>query len=256
MEQALMKRKRKPVARYGQDVPGMVRDDLIIGSILAAQGVFLRLWAARRQSPTTPLVALLGSATIVIGGLSILESLAIIWSSRVVKLWERDRLLNELRLRGDERVLDVGCGHGLLLVGAARRLPQGRAVGIDLWSQVDQGENGREATLANAAIEGVADRVEVHDGDMRELPFTDASFDVVVASLSVHNVENQEGRYQAIREIARVLKPGGRVALLEIFHVRQIAEGLCQSGMQDVRVSRPRFSHYPPARTVVGSKQQ
>src|SRR5713101_1202976 len=179
-------------AHYGQDVPGMVRDDLIIGGILAAQGVFLRLWASKRESPTTPLVALLGSVTILIGGLSLLESLAIVWSSRVAKLWERDRLLNGLRLRGTERVLDVGCGHGLLLIGAAKRLPRGRAVGIDLWSQVDQGKNRREATLTNATIEGVADRVEVHDGDMRELPFADASFDAVVASLSVHNIESQE----------------------------------------------------------------
>ena len=251
-----MTREHKQGARYGQDVPGMVRDDLVIGAILAAQGIFLRLWARKRQSPTTPLVALLGSVMIMIGGLSLLESLAIVWSSRIVKLWERDRFLDGLRLRGDERVLDVGCGHGLLLIGAAKRLPRGRAVGIDLWSQVDQGENSREATLANATIEGVVDRVEVHDGDMRELPFADASFDVVVASLSVHNIESQEGRYQAVQEMTRVLKPGGKVALMEIFHVKQIAGYLRQSGMQDVRVSGPRFLHYPPARTVAGSKRK
>jgi arsenite methyltransferase len=256
MEQDSMIQKRKPGVRYGQDVPGMVRDNLTIGAILAAQGVFLRLWASKRQSPTTPLIGFLGSVTILFGGLSVLESLAIVWSSRVAKLWERDRLLNELRLGGNERVLDVGCGHGLLLIGAAKRLPRGRAVGIDLWSQVDQGKNSREATLANATIEGVADRVEIHTGDMRELPFTDASFDLVMASLSVHNIESQEGRYQAIREMARVLKPGGRVALMEIFHVKQIAEYLRQSGMQDVRVSGPRFLHYPPARTVAGRKQR
>jgi len=232
----------------------MVRDDLIIGGILAAQGVFMRLWASKRQSPTTPLVTLLGSVTILIGGLSVLESLAIVWSSLVAKLWERDRLLNELLLRGDEKVLDVGCGHGLLLIGAAKRLPRGRAVGIDIWSQVDQGNNGREATLANAQAEGVADRVEVHDGDMRKLPFVDANFDVVVASLSIHNIGSPQGRYQAIQEIVRVLKPGGRVALMEIFHVRQITEYLRQSGLQDVRVSGPRFLHYPPARTVAGRK--
>src|SRR5579864_2702901 len=137
-----MIQERKPKVHYGQDVPEMVRDDLIIGGILAAQGVFMRLWASKRQSPTTPLVTLLGSVTILIGGLSVLESLAIVWSSLVAKLWERDRLLNELLLRGDEKVLDVGCGHGLLLIGAAKRLPRGRAVGIDIWSQVDQGNNG------------------------------------------------------------------------------------------------------------------
>jgi len=75
---------------------------------------------------------------------------------------------------------------------------------------------------------------------------------VVVASLSIHNIE--EGRNQAIQEIVRVLKAGGRVALMEIFHAKQIAEELRQSGMQDVLVSAPRFWHYPPARTVTGRK--
>jgi arsenite methyltransferase len=256
MEQDAMTQKHNPKVHYGQDVPGMVRDNLIIGGILVAQGIFQRMWASKRQSPTTPLVALLANVTILTGGLSVLESLAIVWSSRVAKLWERDRLLNKLLLQGHERVLDVGCGHGLLLIGAAKRLPRGRAVGIDLWSQVDQGKNSRQATLVNATIEGVADRVEVLDGDMRELPFANATFDAVVASLSVHNVESQEGRNQAIREIVRVLRPGGRVALMEIFHAKQIAEGLRQSGMQDVRVSGPRFLHYPPARTVSGRKRR
>ena len=242
-------------ARYGQDVPGMVRDDLFVGGMLSFQGMVLRLWARKRENPATRLVAVLGSVMVLVGGLSALEGLAIIWSSRVAKLWERDRLLKDLQLQGDERVLDVGCGRGLLLIGAAKRLPHGRAVGIDLWSTRDQGKNNRGATLANAQIEGVADRVEVHDGDMRSLPFADASFDAVIASLSVHNVESRGGRSQTIEEIVRVLKPGGRVALMDIFHIGEIAAALRQSGLQDVLVSPPRFLHYPPARTVSGRKQ-
>ena len=55
-------------------------------------------------------------------------------SSRFGKFHARDRLLERLKLRGDETVLDVGCGHGLLLIAAAKLLPRGHAVGIDLWS--------------------------------------------------------------------------------------------------------------------------
>jgi len=60
--------------------------------------------------------------------------------------------------RGHERVLDVGCGRGLLPIGAAKHLTTGHATGIDLWSNVDMGSNSPEATHRNTAIEGVADR--------------------------------------------------------------------------------------------------
>ena len=104
-------------------------------------------------------------------------------SSRLGKLHARDRILARLKLRGDEAVLDVGCGHGLLLIAAAKLLPRGHAVGIDLWSQWQQSDNSREATLRNAELEGVAQRVSVHDGDMRKMPFADRSFDAAARPL-------------------------------------------------------------------------
>jgi ubiquinone/menaquinone biosynthesis C-methylase UbiE len=187
--------------------------------------------------------------------LSVLEGLALVWGSRIGKLRLRDSLLEGLRLQGDETVLDVGCGRGLLLIGVAKRLPRGKAVGIDLWSQVDQGSNSRAATLANAQLEGVADRVEVHDGDMRELPFANNSFDAVVAAQAVHNIESREGRRQAIHEIVRVLKSGGKIALLDIFFVNEYREALQAEGMQNVHVSGRNFWYYPPVRRVTASKQ-
>jgi hypothetical protein len=69
------------------------------------------------------------------------------------------------------RAADLGCGRGAVLIEAARRLPTGRAVGADLWSGKDQSGNSPDATLANAAAAGVADRVEVHTADMTALPF-------------------------------------------------------------------------------------
>lgn len=74
-------------------------------------------------------------------------------SSRFGKFHARDRLLARLKLRGDETVLDVGCGRGLLLIAAAKLLPRGHAAGIDLWSQRDLSGNSREATPRNAALE-------------------------------------------------------------------------------------------------------
>ena len=71
---------------------------------------------------------------------------------------------------GCEQVLDVGCGRGLMLIGAAKRLNTGRAIGVDIWKMEDQSQNLPTAALANAKIEFVAERVEVRTADMRGVP--------------------------------------------------------------------------------------
>jgi SAM-dependent methyltransferase len=111
-----------------------------------------------------------------------------LWSSKVGKVRDRERLLDRLTWKGDERVLDVGCGRGLLLVGAARRLTAGKAIGIDIWQAEDLSGNNLAATTENARREGVADRVEVKTADMRELPFADSAFDVVLSRAAIHNL--------------------------------------------------------------------
>jgi ubiquinone/menaquinone biosynthesis C-methylase UbiE len=105
-----------------------------------------------------------------------------------------------------------------MLIGAARRLSSGRAVGVDLWRTEDLSGNRPEATLANAVAEGVAERVTVETADMRQLPFPDHSFDRVVSCAAIHNLADADGRAQAIREIARVLRPGGFAIIDDIRH--------------------------------------
>jgi len=143
-------------------------------------------------------------------------------------------LLEGLRLRGDERILDMGCGRGAVLLLAAQRLTAGQAVGADIWRKQDQSGNTIASTHRNAEAEGVADRIELHTADMRALPFPDASFDVVVSSLAIHNIKGSAGRNQAIDEAVRVLRPGGRVLIVDIFATRQYFARLSQAGMLNV----------------------
>jgi arsenite methyltransferase len=157
----------------------------------------------------------------------------LLWYSKVEKQRERDRLLNLVPWHGDERVLDVGCGRGLLLIGAAQRLTGGRAVGVDMWHGLQLSGNRAQATLENARRAGVAERVDIQDSDARRLPFADASFDVVLSSLVLHNIPSQAGRRQAVREIARVLKPGGHVALLDMRHTLDYVQVLRECGLVD-----------------------
>lgn len=129
-----------------------------------------------------------------------------------LRIWERE--LDRAGLVGNEQLLDMGCGRGAVLIAAAKRLPQGRAVGVDLWTR-DQSGNRPEATIANAAAAGVAERVEVRTADMTALPFPDGSFDVVTSALAIHNIASPDGRYQAVDEAMRVLRPGGQLLIAD-----------------------------------------
>jgi len=168
-------------------------------------------------------------------GLALAASVAdYLYASRFGKFAVWAEVLLSLRLRGDERVLDLGCGRGAVLLMVAKLLPRGRAVGIDLWKTSDQSGNALEVTARNAELEGVADRVELRTGDMRALPFEDESFDVVLSSLAIHNIPEAAARAKAIDEAARVLRRGGRVLIVDINATREYEARLRERGMVEV----------------------
>ena len=171
------------------------------------------------------------------GGIICLVFFALLVFANPLKWRTAADILDSLEWRGDERVLDVGCGRGLWLVNAAKHLRSGLAVGVDTWSGRLQSGNNPERTLENAEIEGVADRVEVKDGEAQQLPFGDASFDLVISSLVVHHVPKQF-RNGALREMVRVLRPGGGILMLEIFGEVQVYEkAFGELGMVDIRTT-------------------
>ena len=198
--------------RYGVDAPGVVRVHAVFGSILAALAAMG--FAIPRPNPI-PTALNIGAA--LVAALLLFYAAIMLRSSLVSKKRVCDRLVAALALSGSEQVLDAGCGRGLALIGCAKKLTTGKAVGIDLWAAKDQSNNQPEATLANAAAEGVADLVEVKTGDITRLPFADASFDAVISMLVLHNIPSRKARDQALAELIRVLKPGGRMAIFRPF---------------------------------------
>jgi arsenite methyltransferase len=125
-------------------------------------------------------------------------------------------VLDGLALRGDEHALDMGCGRGAVLIAVARRLTTGQASGADLWRTTDQSGNAEQVTRANAEAAGVSDRVRLDTADMTALPYPDESFDLVVSSLAIHNIQPAPGRLRALDEALRVLRPGGRLVIADI----------------------------------------
>lgn len=218
--------RRRP--NYGLDGPPVLRNLLAaaIGMLAYAGGLEIMGTPYPAGLPLRDIAMALGVNFLLIAG-------GLVWYSKVRKLRRRERLLDLIPWRGDEAVLDVGCGRGLLVVGAARRLTTGHAVGIDRWQRRDLSGNRPDAALENARLEGVSDRVDIRDGDARQLPFADASFDVILSALVLHNIYDGKQRRQAVREIARVLKPGGRVVLVDVAHTAEYARVLRQCGLSD-----------------------
>jgi arsenite methyltransferase len=187
-------------------------------------------WALRRKRRS--LGALAGAAWLA----ATVVTSSYLYSTLRGKFLVWARLLDDLHLHGDEDLLDVGCGRGAVLLAAARRLPEGRAVGADLWRRRDQTGNTRAAAERNAVAEGVADRVEFLDADARALPLPDASFDVVVSSLTIHNIPGANQRAQALREVVRVLRPGGRLRIVDVREGRHYPDVLRAAGCADITV--------------------
>src|SRR2546421_5322762 len=239
-------------ANYGIDAPKVVLRFLAIGTVLVALGYVFTYLLKNSISPG--LARGVGSALLWMGGTFILVAVLMIAGSLLIKPRIAEKLINSLSLKGDENILDVGCGHGLMLITAAKRLTTGRATGVDIWQTEDQAGNSREATLENVRVEGVADRVELRDGDARALPFADNSFDAVVSSWALHNIYDKGERAKAVHEIVRVLKPGGRVALIDIQHTDEYAQIFRESGMENVKRDGPNFVFVIPSYSLTATK--
>lgn len=115
------------------------------------------------------------------------------------------RAIVALGITEGDRVLDVGCGHGRSLANLAARAPKGRVTGVDPSALMVDIAVHRNRSLVKAR------RVDVTIAAVEALPFPDGSFD---KALCVHVLYFWASLDAGLREIARVLKPGGQLALV------------------------------------------
>jgi arsenite methyltransferase len=238
-------------ADYGLDAPVVVKRMFHRGAWTLAFA--LAVFMINRNiypGPALRILLVLG----VIGVIFLAIGGFMVWSSRVAKLQMRDRLIDSLALQADDKVLDVGCGRGLMLIGAAKRLKSGKANGIDIWNIQDLSGNSPDATKENAKLEGVADRVRIENCDARKLPYPDNQYDVVMSSLAIHNIPEADERDQAVREMWRVLKPGGRLLIFDILYTGSYAKVLREAGAAGVTLSALGFLWCMPTRSLLARK--
>jgi arsenite methyltransferase len=229
---------------YGIDAPGVIRNFFLLAIVLLVTGYFLPI--VHLGSVTLKLRPMLWTPAIFF----LMQGLLMLLYAKVGKFQHRDRMLNSIVWRGDELVLDVGTGRGLLAVGAARRLRTGKAVGIDIWKASDLSDNSFANTMKNVELEGVKDRVEIRNEDATKMSFAEATFDVVVSNLCLHNIPTADGRAQACREIARVLRPGGTALISDFQKTADYAKTFSALGLETNRGAPRLLDTFPPLRVV------
>ena len=221
---------------YGIDAPNVVRNLAVSGGACLIVGILSLTHVLPRVLDLGGVRIALVPPTMTAGAALVASALGMFFGSKFGKISEREKLIGRIEWRGDERVLDVGCGRGLVLVGAARRLKSGNAVGIDTWQAEDLSGNRPGVPLENARREGVPDRVGVVTADMRAIPFASDTFDVVLSRAAIHNLYEAPFREAAIREVARILKPGGRAVISDIRHHGEYRKTFEAAGCPDVRL--------------------
>ena len=176
----------------------------------------------------------------------------------------RQRTATLARIQLGDAVLDVGCGTGTLAMEVARRV--GRAGSV---AGVDPGTEQIARARAKAARRNVP--IEFQIGVIEHLAFPDQTFDVVLSTLMMHHLPDDLKR-QGLAEIARVLKPGGRLVIADFkrkqerqavrFHaggssMQDLAALVKEAGFEQVETEEmrlPRFSAFPGAGIVRAHK--
>ncbi|MGB5809030.1 MAG: ubiquinone/menaquinone biosynthesis methyltransferase, partial [Polyangiales bacterium] len=166
--------------------------------------------------------------------------------------WRR-KTVAALELPAHAHALDLATGTGDLALMIARMHPDSQVVGSDPSVRM------LEVAIEKVKRDGLQERVELQEGDAQALPYADAAFDGCCIAFGIRNVPD---RGAALAEMARVTRPGGRVAVLELtepnvgvlsplarFHVRKIVPriGGMLSGSREYRYLQESIAAFPSA---------
>ena len=126
---------------------------------------------------------------------------------RITKWFQytQELAINAMTLSQNSRVLDVGCGTGHAVLALAARLPEGKACGIDISAEMVEEAQTKIPPL-------LAERTEFRRASSESIPYLDGFFDGVLCTNSFHHYPDP---IKALKEMQRVLKPGGQIVIFE-----------------------------------------
>ena len=135
-----------------------------------------------------------------------------------IDVWWRKRAIGYLKAEKPSQILDVATGTADVAILMAKILNPQHITGIDIANQMLELGRGKIAS------EGLSDKISLETGDSEQLRFEDGAFDAVTVAFGVRNFENLE---KGLAEMQRVLRPGGRVVILEfskpdVFPIKQL----------------------------------
>lgn len=174
----------------------------------------------------------------------------------------RKRTVAALQLGERPRVLDLATGTGDLALAIARARPHARIVGLDPSHEM------LAIGRAKVANKHLADHIELVVGDAQALPYASCEFDAATIAFGIRNVPD---RAAALREMARVVRPGGRIAILELgepkgrvlgrvarFHKNVVVPriGALLSGKREYVYLQRSITAFPPAEEFAQLMQQ
>ena len=186
--------------------------------------------------------------------------------NRVISLgldqrWRR-RTVAALQLGDRPRVLDLATGTGDLAICIAKSRDNAQVIGLDPSTEM--------LAVARTTVErrGLADRIELVVGDAQQLPYASCEMDAATIAFGIRNVPD---RAAALREMARVVRPGGRIAILELgeprgrvlgrvarFHTHHVVPriGALLSGKREYHYLQRSIAAFPPAEEFAALMQR
>jgi ubiquinone/menaquinone biosynthesis C-methylase UbiE len=166
----------------------------------------------------------------------------------ITSYFTKEKLIKKIlppHLSNYQQVLEIGIGSGMGAIILAHHNADIEIDAIDIFNIVDHQNNSLKLCQNNLKAANVNHKVTVKKADMRTIPFDNHHFDAAFGILSIHNLENKTERKKALTEIIRVIKPGGKIVIIDFKYHNEYRKQLQQLGAKKILTSRPYISVFP-----------